>query len=88
MSAIRDKHEVLLMADNRVHEAQTALDCAIREHWMASQARVKAEEEYYAEVKGIKERAEGVAGERMLAAANRGAALVDYAFGLKVVEDE
>ena len=51
--SIKDKHSELTMADERVKLAQTALDEAIREHWMASQQRVKAEEEYYAEVKGL-----------------------------------
>ena len=56
--SIKDKHSELTMADERVKLAQTALDEAIREHWMASQQRVKAEEEYYAEVKGLQRASE------------------------------
>jgi hypothetical protein len=55
--AIREAHEAMLIADERVKEAQGALDQAIREHWMASQARVKAEEEYYNEVKVVQAKA-------------------------------
>ena len=51
--SIKDKHSELTMADERVKLAQTALDEAIREHWMASQQRVKAEEEYYQAVRSI-----------------------------------
>ena len=51
--SIKDKHSELTMADERVKLAQTALDEAIREHWMASQQRVKAEEEYYQAVRRI-----------------------------------
>ena len=56
MSDLRAKHEALMMADVRMAEAQTALDAATREHWMASQAQDRALQDYYEVVKGLKKR--------------------------------
>ena len=57
MRDIKAKHEAFIEADERVSIAQRALDAALREHWMANEARGRAIEEYHAAAKARSERA-------------------------------